>query len=163
MAVTKISGTVKHNNKRRRHVDDSTDDHAPKIQKLDSDEALSSKPTCSKASSVTQDSSSTKESSSTLDSDPSLSDTPTSPPAEASSWVEITGKGVPVIYTRDPFRGFPRRRQLMDDFYDKIKEESPEKWKEYCRRRERAIQQLRKPEQDDDDESATMSEGTATD
>ncbi|KAI0867836.1 hypothetical protein GGS24DRAFT_507399 [Hypoxylon argillaceum] len=72
-------------------------------------------------------------------------------------WVHSAGRSV--VYTTDPFYGFKRRRRMMDDLYDRLKEEQPEKLAQYGRRYRRANRRARgSSSADSESESSTMPE-----
>lgn len=71
-------------------------------------------------------------------------DTPASPPpTETNSSIQNVGDRAPKIYVTDPFLGGRRRRLMIDDMYDKMRQEHPEKWENCYWRRHRLVEQQR--------------------
>ncbi|KAI0112453.1 hypothetical protein GGR51DRAFT_557035 [Nemania sp. FL0031] len=80
-----------------------------------------------------------------------------SPLANGNFMLHTPGASRPILYTKDPFTGKVRRRQMIDDFFDRVKEENPEKFAEYARRRGIA-KEYEKDEEDEKDKEDEKNE-----
>lgn len=64
-------------------------------------------------------------------------------PNGANFMVRGDGDRPLIPYKKDHFNGAIHKRQMMDDLFDKVEEEDPEKFAEYGRRRKRKCRQAR--------------------
>jgi hypothetical protein len=64
-------------------------------------------------------------------------------PRGATLAVSMVGTQAPIAFAGRCFTGATRPRRMMDDLFDKVREENPKKFAEYTRRRERARRQIR--------------------
>ncbi|CAJ2505289.1 Uu.00g126830.m01.CDS01 [Anthostomella pinea] len=74
-------------------------------------------------------------------------------PNGANLLIQLTGAERPVQLKKDHFSGVIRKRTMMDDMYDRVKEEDPEKFRQYSKNYHNARMNSNANQGDDEDDA----------